>query len=60
MLFFLGVKYVIIFHDVNVMTTINDNINDNTKYVQGKMITSNDIINDNACSARDWDRIRIT
>jgi hypothetical protein len=39
MLSFLGVEDVIIFHDVNVMITINDNINDNTKYVQGKMIT---------------------
>jgi hypothetical protein len=36
---FLIVEDVIIFHDVNVMITINDNINDNTKYVQGKMIT---------------------
>jgi hypothetical protein len=32
---FLIVEDVIIFHDVNVMITINDN----TKYVQGKMIT---------------------
>jgi hypothetical protein len=36
---FLIVEDVIIFHDVNVMITINDNINDNTKYVQGKIIT---------------------
>jgi hypothetical protein len=36
---FLIVEDVIIFHDVNVMITINDTINDNTKYVQGKMIT---------------------
>jgi hypothetical protein len=36
---FLIVEDVIIFHDVNVMITINDNINDNTKYVQGKMVT---------------------
>jgi hypothetical protein len=36
---FLIVEDVIIFYDVNVMITINDNINDNTKYVQGKMIT---------------------
>ncbi len=34
MLSFLGVEDVIIFHDVNVMITINDNINDNTKYVK--------------------------
>ncbi len=39
MLSFLGVEDVIIFHDVNVMITINDYINYNTKYVQGKMIT---------------------
>ncbi len=39
MLSFFGVEDVIIFHDVNVLKTINDNINDNTKYVQGKMIT---------------------
>ncbi len=36
---FLIVEEVIIFHDVNVMITLNDNINDNTKYVKGKMIT---------------------
>jgi hypothetical protein len=39
MLSFFGVEDVTIFHYVNVMKTINDNINDNTKYVQGKMIT---------------------
>ncbi len=39
MLSFSSVGDVIIFHVVNVMITINDNI---------KMITSNDIINDNA------------
>ncbi len=39
MLSFLGVEDIIIFHDVNVMITINDNINANTKYVQGKIIT---------------------
>ncbi len=44
---FLIVEDVIIFHDVNVMITINYNINDNTKYVQGKMITSYYIRNDN-------------
>ncbi len=48
MLSFLGVEDVIIFHDVKVMITINDQINDDTKFVQGKMITSNDIISDNA------------
>jgi hypothetical protein len=36
---FLIVEDVIIFHNVNVMITINDNINDNTKYVKGKIIT---------------------
>jgi hypothetical protein len=39
MLSFLGVEDVIIFDDLNVMITINDNINENTKYLLGKMIT---------------------
>ncbi len=34
MLSFLGVEDIIIFHDVNFMITIKDNINANTKYVE--------------------------